>query len=67
MGFGHRPNSHGEGWPSAKYPWPSAFSVESSTVSVAPKGEHLQCDVDAPEGELRELKFHLTSDNEYKL
>jgi len=35
MGFGHRPNSRDEGRPLAKYPWPSAVSVESSTVSVS--------------------------------
>ena len=35
MGIGHRPNSHGEGRPSVKNPWPSAVSVESPTVSVA--------------------------------
>jgi len=35
MGLGHRPNSQSEDRPSAKYPWPSAVSVESSTVSVS--------------------------------
>ena len=35
MGFGHRPNSHGEGRPSAKYLWSSTVSVKSSEVSVS--------------------------------
>jgi len=35
MGFGHRPNSHGDGRPSAKYLWSSAVSVKSSKVSVS--------------------------------
>jgi len=35
MGFGHRPNSHGEGRPSAKYLWSSAVSVKSSKVLVS--------------------------------
>ena len=35
MGFGHRPNSHGEGRPSAKYLWSSAVSVKSSKALVS--------------------------------